>query len=134
MSKCVVFVNCSSDIHVCSTFRLQPAEPLSNDYLFPMSNRLSYASSPESDVEQSRPHSMYDGGGGDDGGGDFSPPMQRRRLVRASSDPSLTTADNVPGIPPYNAPPIYHGAPPPVSAAGSRYVSAHAQPLVSLVL
>ena len=71
-----------------------------------MSNRLSYASSPESDVEQSRPHSMYD-----DEGADFSPPAQRRRLLRASSDPSLTTADNVPGIPPYTAPPVYYGAP-----------------------
>ena len=83
----------------------QPVEQLGNDYLFPMSSRLSYASSPESDAEvATRPHSMYD----DDGAnGDFSPPVQRR-LQRASSDPSINTTDNIPGIPPYTSPPIYH--------------------------
>ncbi len=36
-------------------FSLQPEESLKEDFLFPMSNRLSYASSPESDVEMGRP-------------------------------------------------------------------------------
>ena len=63
-----------------------------------MSNRLSYASSPESDMEMC-PDSMYD---------DEEPsPGNRRKLVRSSSDPSLATQDNIPGIPPYPTPPSY---------------------------
>lgn len=59
---------------------LQRPEPLSDDFLFSMSssteNRLSYASSPESDLE-------------------ISPPPAPR-LVKSSSDPSIaTTQDNM---------------------------------------
>jgi tight junction protein 1 len=90
---------------------LQPEEPIKEDFLFPMSHRLSYASSPESDYEgyYGRAHSLYsdrDGGDGTDGDGTL--PRGRPRLPRASSDPSLATQDNVPGIPPYPAPPIYN--------------------------
>lgn len=58
----------------------QRPEPLSDDFLFSMSssteNRLSYASSPESDLE-------------------LSPPPAPR-LVKSSSDPSIaTTQDNM---------------------------------------
>ena len=81
-------------------FLLKPEESLKEDFLFPMSNRLSYASSPESDNEM-LPGSMYD----DD---DQPSPIPRRRLIRSSSDPSINTGDNVPGIPPYPAPPSYH--------------------------
>lgn len=65
-----------------------------------MSHRLSYASSPDSDME-SRPQSLY----GED---DMVPGRGQRRLVRSSSDPSINTHDNVPGIPPYPAPPSYN--------------------------
>lgn len=58
----------------------QRPEPLSDDFLFSMSssteNRLSYASSPESDLEVSPPPAP--------------------RLVKSSSDPSIaTTQDNM---------------------------------------
>lgn len=58
----------------------QRPEPLSDDFLFSMSsaseNRLSYASSPESDLEVSPPPAP--------------------RLVKSSSDPSIaTTQDNL---------------------------------------
>ena len=75
-----------------------------------MGHRLSYASSPESDVEM-RSHSFY--GDGDDD--DVMPAPRGHRMVRSSSDPSINTADNVPGIPPYPAPPNYNRDP--------RYVS-----------
>ncbi|ELU09381.1 hypothetical protein CAPTEDRAFT_221876 [Capitella teleta] len=78
----------------------QPEENLKDDFLFPMSHRLSYASSPDSDME-SRPQSLY----GED---DMVPGRGQRRLVRSSSDPSINTHDNVPGIPPYPAPPSYN--------------------------
>ena len=65
-----------------------------------MSNRLSYASSPESDNEM-LPGGIYD----ED---DQPSPIPRRKLIRSSSDPSINTGDNVPGIPPYPAPPSYH--------------------------
>lgn len=85
---------------------LQPEEPIKEDFLFPMSHRLSYASSPESDYEgYGRPHSMYNDDGMEGGGGGREPPP---RLMRSSSDPSLTVQDNVPGIPPYPAPPSYN--------------------------
>ncbi len=34
-------------------------------------------------------------------------PIPRRKLIRSSSDPSIATGENVPGIPPYPAPPSY---------------------------
>lgn len=56
----------------------QRSEPLSDDFLFPMSttneSRLSYASSPESDVETGSPGP---------------------RMLRASSDPSVATQQDV---------------------------------------
>ncbi|XP_066989197.1 tight junction protein ZO-3-like isoform X29 [Macrobrachium rosenbergii] len=89
----------------------KPTEALSDDFLFPMTSRLSYASSPESDLEtgpESRtpsksPHRV--------------PPSlnaysdsrdSRGRLVKSSSDPSLAAPEeNLPnaygGPPPYTA-------------------------------
>ena len=93
---------------------MQPEEQIKDDFLFPMSNRLSYASSPESDLDL-RPDSNYD----DD---DEMSPAPRRKLVRSSSDPSITTADNVPGIPPYPAPPNYRREHRAVSGAVWRIV------------
>ena len=86
---------------------------MKDDFLFPMSHRLSYASSPESDMETSRPHSLYDDQG------DISPMTSHRKLVRSSSDPSVNTQENIPGIPPYPAPPSYNRG-----GDGYRYVSA----------
>ena len=73
-----------------------------------MSNYLGYASTPESDAELKRPNSMYI-----QEAADLSPLMYRR-MQRANSDPSLTTQDNIPGIPPYNQPPVYGRSPAPV--------------------
>lgn len=57
----------------------KPVESLSDDFLFPMnSNRLSYASSPESDLEIGGPSSSYSLG-------------HLPQLVKASSDPSIAT-------------------------------------------
>lgn len=66
--------------HKMAVRREQRPEPLSDDFLFSMSssteNRLSYASSPESDLEVSPPPAP--------------------RLVKSSSDPSIaTTQDNM---------------------------------------
>ena len=89
----------------------QPEESLKEDFLFPMSNRLSYASSPESDAEM-RSHSMYDDN-------DASPTPVRRPMVRSNSDPSIATLENIPGIPPYQAPPSYMREGKHVSIGGS---------------
>ncbi len=67
-----------------------------------MNNRLSYASSPESDGEM-RPNSMYE-----DDDDDEPSPIPKRKMIRSSSDPSINTQENIPGIPPYPAPPNYH--------------------------
>ncbi|KAL0269988.1 UNVERIFIED_CONTAM: hypothetical protein PYX00_007550 [Menopon gallinae] len=73
----------------------KPEEALSDDFLFPMTSRFSYASSPESDLDLSpEPRS----------GGQRSRP---RGLVKSSSDPSIATQDDIPST---NAPPPY--APP----------------------
>ena len=99
---------------------LQPEETIKEDFLFPMSNRLSYASSPESDYEgyYGRPQSLYNDGGMTDGDGTDGDtlPRGRGRMVRASSDPSLATQDNIPGIPPYPHPPNYNRGYPQVRA------------------
>ncbi|XP_074027652.1 zonula occludens-like protein polychaetoid isoform X3 [Leptinotarsa decemlineata] len=73
-----------------------PEESLSDDFLFPMSSlRLSYASSPESDLEHSPgpPTSPTLNGNGGNGG----------RLAKASSDPSVVMPDNSTSdvLPPY---------------------------------
>lgn len=76
-------------LSVCLTLcSLQPDEALSDDFLFPMTSlRLSYASSPESDLEQ----------------GSLPP-----RLVKCSSDPSIATQeDSQPAPPPYTPPHQY---------------------------
>lgn len=57
----------------------QPLESLSDDFLFPMNtSRLSYASSPESDLEMGGPTSSLSLG-------------NLPQLVKASSDPSIAT-------------------------------------------
>ncbi|XP_063232156.1 LOW QUALITY PROTEIN: tight junction protein ZO-1 [Bacillus rossius redtenbacheri] len=80
----------------------QPDESLSDDFLFPMTSRLSYASSPESDLDLSpeprAPAPPPAGGAG--------------RLVKSSSDPSIATQED--------AGPGYH-APPPYSSASHPY-------------
>jgi hypothetical protein len=93
---------------------IQPDESFSDDFLFPMTSRLSYASSPESDGEfcdpetprASRTH--------------LSAASSSTHLPRSNSDPSLAQPedeqkmsigkpDQVDGstIPDYNAPPPY---------------------------
>ncbi|XP_071115837.1 tight junction protein ZO-1-like isoform X6 [Haliotis cracherodii] len=75
----------------------KPEEDISEDFLFPMPARLSYAS-PESELDLHRPYDDFD-----------VSPIQKKRLVRSSSDPSVNTAEHgIPGIPPYPAPPSYH--------------------------
>ncbi|XP_018322344.1 tight junction protein ZO-1 [Agrilus planipennis] len=67
---------------------VHPEESLSDDFLFPMSSlRLSYASSPESDLEHSPgpPNSPGLCTSGNGNGG---------RLTKASSDPSVVMPDN----------------------------------------
>ncbi|XP_049776223.1 tight junction protein ZO-1 isoform X4 [Schistocerca cancellata] len=73
----------------------KPDEALSDDFLFPMTSRLSYASSPESDLDLSpEPHGS--------GVVTASPPP---RLIKSSSDPSIATQEDTgPG---YSAPPPY---------------------------
>ncbi|XP_042862802.1 tight junction protein ZO-1-like isoform X13 [Penaeus japonicus] len=99
-----------------SETKLHPTEALSDDFLFPMTSRLSYASSPESDLEtgpESRtpsksPHRL--------------PPSHhpysdsrepRGRMVKSSSDPSLAA--------PEEAPPNPYGGPPPYVASPTRH-------------
>ncbi|RWS31853.1 tight junction protein ZO-1-like isoform X1 [Leptotrombidium deliense] len=72
----------------------KPEGIISDDFLFPMTSRLSYASSPESDLDLVNDSKVDDD--------DCSP-----RLVKASSDPSIATADDVPcgsfgNLPPYS--------------------------------
>ncbi|XP_076439288.1 tight junction protein ZO-1-like isoform X2 [Babylonia areolata] len=71
-------------------------EDFNDDFMFPMPNRLSIAAAPDHELDLARPADDLD-----------ISPMQRKRLVRSSSDPSINTADRVPGIPPYPAPPGY---------------------------
>nr|XP_026500123.1 tight junction protein ZO-1-like [Vanessa tameamea] len=87
-------------------WRTQRPEPLSDDFLFSMSssseNRLSYASSPESDLEVSPPPAP--------------------RLVKSSSDPSIaTTQDNMDRDDDINQ--MTDAVPPPYSQGGydSKY-------------
>lgn len=73
--------------------KTQPVESLSDDFLFPMTtSRLSYASSPESDLELSPGPSTSLSLG------------NLPQLVKSSSDPSIATnqdnLESVDGIPP----------------------------------
>jgi hypothetical protein len=83
---------------------LQPDEALSDDFLFPMTSRLSYASSPESDLDLSpEPRcAVPPGSTAPPPGPGPGPP----RLVKSSSDPSIATQEDG-GVPSYSAPPPY---------------------------
>ncbi|XP_059472548.1 tight junction protein ZO-1 isoform X4 [Neocloeon triangulifer] len=101
----------------------KPEEALSDDFLFPMTSRLSYASSPESDLELSpEPRSTAAGGAAvpsaghvlhqhllAGGAGSTSP---TNRLVRSTSDPSIATQEELGSIPNYSGPPPYTLVPP----------------------
>uniref|UniRef100_A0A8D8RSA4 Tight junction protein ZO-1 n=1 Tax=Cacopsylla melanoneura TaxID=428564 RepID=A0A8D8RSA4_9HEMI len=83
----------SSPVWISET---KPDESLGDDFLFPMTSlRLSYASSPESDLEQSLPLEC----------GGTSHSSHQQRLVKCSSDPSIATQEEV--VPAYTAPPPY---------------------------
>ncbi|KAK3595448.1 hypothetical protein CHS0354_003441 [Potamilus streckersoni] len=79
----------------------KPDDDISDDYLFPMTNRLSFVTAHESDLDLGR-HL---------GDRENSSPVYKKRLVRSSSDPSINTTDRVPGIPPYPEPPKYNRSP-----------------------
>ncbi|XP_050526254.1 tight junction protein ZO-1 isoform X2 [Daktulosphaira vitifoliae] len=80
----------------------KPEENLSDDLLFPMTSlRLSYASSPESDMETSNTTFASP-----TSNSASSPSAIGSRLVKSSSDPSITTQDDS-AIPNYNPPPPY---------------------------
>lgn len=129
-SKLLKFLSCTNYFlyQHCGSFK-QPPEALSDDFLFPMTSRLSYASSPESDLEtgpESRtpskslhhhppPHNMYP---------DSREP--RGRMVKSSSDPSLAA--------PEDTEPNAYGGPPPYTASPTRIVSVILCYLVILIL
>lgn len=79
----------------------KPVETIGDDFLFPMISRLSYASSPESDLDVS---AKTDDEGNDEANDDKAddedgfpqPGTIGARLVKASSDPSLAQPDQVP--------------------------------------
>ncbi|XP_059173109.1 tight junction protein ZO-1-like isoform X2 [Physella acuta] len=74
----------------------QPVDDMSDDFMFPMSTRLSMAAGADSDFEAPRPRDDFD-----------VSPMRKKTLMRSSSDPSVNTHENIPGIPPYPSPPTY---------------------------
>lgn len=77
----------------------QPDEAITDDFLFPMTSRLSYASSPESDLDisiDSRSMTLRD-----------SNIQNDRRLVKSSSDPSITAAEELADIKNFNQYPSY---------------------------
>lgn len=69
---------------------------MSDDFMFPMSTRLSMAAGADSDFEAPRPRDDFD-----------VSPIRKKTLMRSSSDPSVNTHENIPGIPPYPSPPTY---------------------------
>jgi len=92
-------------------------EYLSDDFLFPMTSRLSYASSPESDLDLSpepRPANASSGASAG-AGGSKSPPSPSGRLVKSCSDPSIATQDDL-GVSALNL----NGAP---AAAASKFLN-----------
>ncbi|XP_034948893.1 tight junction protein ZO-1 isoform X2 [Chelonus insularis] len=68
----------------------KPEEALSDDFLFPMTSRLSYASSPESDLELSPAPPLP---------GVLGPPTR----LKSNSDPSIATQDDTSAPPPYTS-------------------------------
>lgn len=76
---------------------IQLDEYLSDDFLFPMTSRLSYASSPESDLDLSpEPRPSGDGSKSAVNGGKSPPsPSSGGRMVKSSSDPSIATQDDL---------------------------------------
>nr|CAI5852690.1 unnamed protein product [Callosobruchus analis] len=95
-SPCICSYMSYYDEYDFDLYHANPEESLSDDFLFPMSSlRLSYASSPESDLEHSPgpPNTSGDGVGG--------------RLTKASSDPSVVMSEGGGGgggtdvLPPY---------------------------------
>uniref|UniRef100_T1J864 ZU5 domain-containing protein n=1 Tax=Strigamia maritima TaxID=126957 RepID=T1J864_STRMM len=79
----------------------KPEEPITDDFLFPMTSRLSYASSPESDLDLATDinHRTTNEL--------TTPSYGDRRLVKASSDPSIATQEDI-GLPSYHGPPPYN--------------------------
>ncbi|GAB1606303.1 tight junction protein ZO-1-like isoform X4 [Argonauta hians] len=71
-----------------------------DDFLFPMSTRLSMVASPETEQALNRPVDDID-----------TLPNKASPLMRSSSDPSIATADRIPAIPPYPSPPNYKPKP-----------------------
>ena len=67
----------------------QPTEDISDEVMFPMSTKMSSGGA-ESDGEAPRPRDDFD-----------LSSVLRPRLIRSSSDPSINTGQNIPGIPPY---------------------------------
>ena len=67
----------------------KPEENISDDFLFPMISRLSYASSPESDLDISANDSRLDDEAGDKNNLFGVNGSVGNRLVKSSSDPSL---------------------------------------------
>ncbi|KFM74781.1 Tight junction protein ZO-1, partial [Stegodyphus mimosarum] len=77
----------------------KPDEAITDDFLFPMTSRLTYASSPESDLDismESRTTTFKD-----------STLQNDRRLVKSSSDPSITAAEELAEIKNFNPYPGY---------------------------
>ncbi|KAL7302131.1 hypothetical protein TKK_0005356 [Trichogramma kaykai] len=66
----------------------KPEEALSDDFLFPMTSRLSYASSPESDLDLSGPAAPMPG------------TLGLPSRLKSSSDPSIATQDDLAVAPP----------------------------------
>ncbi|XP_071033804.1 tight junction protein ZO-1 isoform X2 [Parasteatoda tepidariorum] len=77
----------------------KPDEAITDDFLFPMTSRLSYASSPESDLDISMEARTSS----------FREPNEQkdRRLVKSSSDPSITAAEELADAKSYNRYPSY---------------------------
>ncbi|XP_054162043.1 tight junction protein ZO-1-like isoform X2 [Oppia nitens] len=79
----------------------KPEEPIGDDFLFPMISRLSYASSPESDLDLANELRLDE------------EEENAHRLVKASSDPSIATADENPvAMNSFGYPPPYSLRPP----------------------
>lgn len=77
----------------------KPDEAITDDFLFPMTSRLSYASSPESDLDisiDSRSMTLRE-----------SNMLNDRRLVKSNSDPSITAAEELAEVKNFNQYPSY---------------------------